>query len=299
MIRPLRFGYNPQTSDSNAFQNEYEKRNVEYIRESALKEFNGLVEVLAGAGIVVHVFEEDPTRVTPDAVFPNNWVSFQPDDRIVVYPMMAENRRRERRSDIFDFINVHYRVSETIDLTAHEQAGQYLEGTGSIVFDHINKLAYANESPRTNKALFFHVCEKLGYEPVSFRAQDPTGVDIYHTNVMMSVGEGYAIVCLEVIDKAHRAIVVDKLVSSGLEIIEITFEQVLAFAGNTMQLQNHEGSKFIIMSDAALQCLEKKQVNKLESFGTIIHSNLEVIEKIGGGSARCMIAGIHLSALDR
>lgn len=294
MIRPSHFGFNRQTAASNTFQNDQADTSLENIRESARREFDGLVSILQSKRIEVLVFDDDPDIITPDAIFPNNWVSFQPDGRIVLYSMMAENRRLERRIDILDQIKVRFVIREIIDISDHETAGEFLEGTGSIVFDHVNKVAYANESPRTSGKLFTRVCDELNYEPVLFRASDKNGFDIYHTNVLMSIGEGHAILCLEAIHPKHRSKVAAKLRSFGLEVLDITFDQLSSFAGNMIQLENDKAEKFQVMSDSAFYSLNQLQIDLLKSYSEIVHEDLSTIEKIGGGSARCMLAGVHL-----
>ncbi len=294
MVRPDHFGFNPQTATSNTFQTDEIVVNNLGIKKKAIAEFDGFVSNLEAHGIDVCVFRSPKHMKLPDAVFPNNWVTFHHDGRVVLYPMLAENRRLERRLDVIDKIGETFSICEVIDLSVEEMNGLILEGSGSIVFDHINMVAYANESPRTNKILFDRICQRLGYLGVFFKATDANNIDIFHTNVMMMIGEGYSVICTESIEKSQRGYVLDLLTNSGLEIIEITRTQMSNFAGNMIQLQNSNGKNYLVMSDTAFSSLEDHQINALIRFNDIIHSDVSTIESVGGGSARCMIAGIHL-----
>lgn len=294
MVRPEHFGFNPQTAESNAFQLDRNEGNQPDIREKAIAQFDGFVDNLRNYGIEVLVFHSPTHKKLPDAVFPNNWVTFHEDGKVVLYPMLAENRRLERRMDVIDEIGEKFQISDLIDLSPEEMQGLILEGSGSIVFDHINLTAYANASPRTNKDLFDRICEKLGYKGVFFSAFDENGVDIFHTNVMMMIGEGYCVVCKESISESDQNYVLEELQKSGLEIIEISHKQMTDFAGNMIQLQGNEGVKYLVMSDTAYSSLNNHQKERLLNYNQIIRSDVSIIEKVGGGSARCMIAGIHL-----
>ncbi len=294
MVRPEFFGFNPQTAESNTFHADKVVGSNSEIRKNAITQFDGFVENLRAHGIEVHVFHSPKHKKLPDAVFPNNWVTFHQDGTVVLYPMLAENRRLERRLDVIDKIGESFTIREVIDLSVEEVNGLILEGSGSIVFDHISKIAYANESPRTNKILFDRICHRLGYEGVFFNATDSEGVDIFHTNVMMMIGEGYCVICAQSIEKTQQERVLHTLKHSGLEVIEIARAQMSSFAGNMIQLQNKEGKKYLVMSDAAYSCLDSHQKEVLLQYNEIIHSDVSTIELVGGGSARCMIAGIHL-----
>lgn len=294
MVRPEHFGYNPQTAASNAFQTDEIADKTSAFRKKAIAQFDQFVEKIRSYGITVHVFHSKKHKKLPDAVFPNNWVTFHEDGRVVLYPMLAENRRLERRLDLIDKIGESYDIRELIDLSYEELNDLFLEGSGSIVFDHINMIAYANESPRTNKLLFERICKQLGYDGVFFNAVDEDGIDIYHTNVMMMIGEGYCVICKESILKSQQEHVLSSLQNSGLEIIELSFAQIRDFAGNMIQLQNDAEEKFLVMSDTAYHSLSDKQKETLLHYNEIIHADVSTIENIGGGSARCMIAGIHL-----
>jgi hypothetical protein len=291
MIRPLRFGFNEQTAGSNSFQNNTGYQ-PEFIQQQALSEFNTFAEKLKTAGISVEIFDDTPEPHTPDSVFPNNWISFH-EEKVVLYPMLAENRRHERRKDIIG----HFSVSkeDIIDLSDFEKKMVFLEGTGSIVFDYRNKLAFANLSPRTNSELLNELCSKLGYAPVTFRATDEHGADIYHTNVLMCIGTTFAVLCEECIPEEQERIILRQTIQkTGKEIISISRRQMNSFAGNMYQLFNERQESIIVMSEQAFKSLVPDQVHKLEKHGNIIHSPLYTIEKYGGGSARCMIADVRV-----
>lgn len=291
MIQPVKFGYNEQTAGSNSFQNKADEDEAEHIQEEALSEFNLLVSKLKSAGIEVIVFKDTSEPHTPDSIFPNNWISFH-GNMIVLYPMMAENRRKERRQDIVK----HFSTSTTsvFDISKEEHNNTFLEGTGSIVFDYKNKIAYAGLSPRTDRQLITDLCNWLNYEPVTFKAVDTGGNAIYHTNVFMSIGEGFAVICKECIpDKEELKELEISFKNTGHKIIEITIDQMNAFAGNLYQLFNKNGKSYIVMSEQAFKSLKESQIKQLEIFGEIIHSPLYTIEKYGGGSSRCMMADVR------
>jgi hypothetical protein len=290
MIRPVKFGYNEQTAQSNSFQNKTEGES-EKIQREALKEFDALSSKLVAAGISVEIFEDTIEPHTPDSIFPNNWISFH-GNMIVLYPMLAENRRHERRMDIVN----HFSNADTalFDISDQEEHNTFLEGTGSLVFDYENKIVYANLSPRTDKQLITDLCNWLNYHPVTFKAVDKNGNDIYHTNVLMSIGKGFAVVCKECFpNEKDLKKVIGSFEKTGHKIVDISFDQMNSFAGNMYQLYNKEGKSYIVMSEQAFLSLQESQVKELEQFGEILHSPLYTIEKYGGGSARCMIADIR------
>ncbi|MFL5763066.1 MAG: citrulline utilization hydrolase CtlX [Bacteroidia bacterium] len=291
MIRPIRFGHNEQTAGSNSFQKKEEGESYAAIQENALSEFDNMTSLLIRTGIDVMIFEDTAEPHTPDSVFPNNWISFHGNE-LVLYSMLAENRRRERRDDI---IHEFKKQNTTIiDLSRFEARKMYLEGTGSIVFDYANKIAYANLSPRTDKLMFEQLSRQLDFSPVSFKAVDQNGSGIYHTNVMMCIGQGFAVVCSESIaDPEERAAIERSLKETGHEIIRIDYSQMNSFAGNMYQLYNFKGESFILMSKNAFGSLQAEQVEQLGQYGTLLHCQLDTIEKYGGGSARCMIAEIR------
>ncbi len=293
MIRPVAFGLNMETAESNAFQDKNASKAG--VQENALKEFDDFVIKLQHAGVNVTVINDTEKPHTPDSIFPNNWVSFHEDGTIFTYPMLAENRRKERREEIIDVIQQKFLVNNINDLTGFESQGLFLEGTGSMVLDRENKLAYACLSSRTAKKILEIFCKETGYEPVTFTALDENGKEIYHTNVMMCVGDFFAVVCLACIaDEKERTNLKTVLSNSGKEIVDITTKQMNQFAGNMLQLKNSEDKSLLIMSERAFLSLSSTQVNTLNKYATIIHSSLETIENNGGGSARCMIAEIHL-----
>ncbi|MBL7704263.1 MAG: amidinotransferase [Taibaiella sp.] len=293
MVRPVRFGYNAETAVNNTFQ--VAGQNQEAVQAKALAEFDHFVATLRSHEIDVVVVEDTVEPHTPDSIFPNNWISFHRNSTIVLYPMFAENRRLERKETVIEAIKSRFQIDSTIDLTKNEAHNVFLEGTGSIILDRENKIAYACISPRTDKNLFLEFCEEMGYEPVVFNAVDQKGKDIYHTNVMMCLGDKYAVICLDSIQEAdERAVVTGALAQSGKVIVEISFEQMNHFAGNMLQVMNVNGEQFLVMSSQAYASLSQEQVQTLESFNPIIHVPLETIESNGGGSARCMMAEILL-----
>lgn len=295
MIRPVNFGYNAETAVNNAFQVETADPASQ---QKALEEFDRFVELLRANGITVDVINDTPEPFTPDSIFPNNWISFHEPDKIVLYPMFAENRRAERKESVLSFIREKYRVDETIDLSALEQQYEFLEGTGSMVLDRDARIAYACLSPRTDEEALMDFCGRMDYVPIVFEAVDQRGQEIYHTNVLMCVADRYVVICLDSIpDAGDRTMVSDAITGSGKELVEISPAQLKRFAGNMLQLVNADGEKILVMSDQAYSSLGQKQLEKLRGFNRIIHSSLETIETNGGGSARCMMAENFLSPL--
>lgn len=289
MVRPAAFAFNEQTAVSNVFQQAPE--DLSGIREKALAEFDAAVQQLESAGVSVWVVEDTADPVKPDAVFPNNWISTHSDGTIVLYPMCTPNRRLERRADVVAALQAGYGVSRVIDLSAYEQQGRFLEGTGSIVFDHESRIAYACLSVRTDAGILDELCRQIGYRAFTFRAKDENGQDIYHTNVMMGIASAYAVVCLECIaDPAEREQLVCLLEQSGKTIIAISQNQVKAFAGNVLSLQRTNGAPLLALSASAEAALEPEQKARLEQFTTLLPLAIPLIEAIGGGSVRCTIA---------
>ena len=290
MVRPVAFDYNEETAVNNVFQEEDEQSNT---AETARKESDAYIKLLEDNGINVIAVEDTKKPHTPDSVFPNNWFSTHDDGTLVLYPMFAENRRLERKPAVLEAIEANFDEKREVDLTHYEEEGLFLEGTGSMVLDRVNKIAYACESPRTNRTVLEDFCRQLGYSPVLFKAADSGGTEIYHTNVMMHVGTEVAVVCLEAItDEAQRAEVRESLERTGKTIVEITSDQMNHFAGNMLEVHNRDGEPCLIMSLAAYNSLTKEQVDFLKSKMTLITPDLECIEQNGGGSARCMIAEI-------
>ncbi len=299
MIRPARFAFNEQTAESNAFQNPAAAKATEDVHAKALQEFDAMVEVLRNHAIDVTVVTDTAEPHTPDAIFPNNWVSFHDDGIVCLYPMHAPNRRLERRSDIIEDLKKKYAVDTVMDFSNHEQAGRFLEGTGSLVLDRDNRVAYACVSPRTDEELLKEFGEKLRYRVVPFHAVSESGKPIYHTNVVMAVAEQFAVICLECIpNPQERESVRSTLEETGKDVIEITIEQLNRFAGNMLQLKTRKGEPLLVMSTQAYHSLLPDQVQRLEKHTRIIYSDLYTIERNGGGSARCMIAEIHLPGLE-
>lgn len=298
MIRPAHFRSNEQTAVNNFFQADSEVKVID-LNAKAQAEFDALVAKLTHAGIEVVVVNDTTDTDTPDAVFPNNWISFHENGDIVLYPMFAENRRLERREDIIEILEDQgFVVEEIMDYSAAEEDGYFLEGTGSMVLDRVNKKCYAALSDRTDEELTIEFCEDYEYNPVIFEAfqtVDGNRVPIYHTNVMMSVGTDFAVICHEAIDdKKERKMVLENLKDDGKEVILITEKQMHHFAGNMLEVANAKGEKFVVMSSQAYESLTKNQIQSLEKYAQIIHSDLTTIETNGGGSARCMIAEVFL-----
>ncbi len=296
MIRPVRFGFNEQTAVSNAFQNQaFGQETQATSQQIALQEFDQMVEELRKAGVDIIVVEDTENPHTPDSIFPNNWVSFHSDGTVILYPMQAENRRLERREDIIEKLAERFEVKQTVDLSVFEQEEKYLEGTGSMVLDRINKIAYACLAPRTHTEVLEAFAKESGYEIVSFDAVDGNGKQIYHTNVLMCVGRKFSVICLEAIPNAEQRLKVkNSLESHGKTVIEISLAQMNQFAGNMLEVQNQNGEKILVMSSAAFHSLDEVQIQALENFCTIRHFDLSMIEGNGGGSARCMMAEVHL-----
>ena len=294
MIEPVAFGYNEQTAVNNYFQVQQEGN----VQGEALKEFNSFVEKLRSKGITVITIKDTISPKTPDSIFPNNWVSFHRDGKVVLYPMFAENRRLERRQDILELIKSQFKVEEIIDLSASERDNHFLEGTGSMIFDHDNKIAYGSVSLRLDEDLFRKFCAEFGFRPVVFHSYQTAGEErlpIYHTNVMMCVADKFVVICLDCIDdELEREKVIETIKNSGKELIEISEEQMHNFAGNMLQVHNNLGEKFLVMSQSAYRSLKPEQVAAIEKYCEIIYSDLETIETNGGGSARCMLAEVFL-----
>ncbi|WP_458627491.1 citrulline utilization hydrolase CtlX [Winogradskyella sp. PC D3.3] len=298
MIRPVKFRMNEQTAVNNYFQEDLDLKNAE-INAKAQEEFDAFVQKLKAVGINVIVEEDDVVNDTPDSIFPNNWVSFHANGDIAKYPMFAENRRRERRDEIFIRLEDEgFKIENIVDYTSAEHEGVFLEGTGSIILDRVNRKAYCALSPRADEDLFIEFCEDFEYSPVIFTAYqtvDDKRLPIYHTNVMMCIAKDFAVICLDSIDdKKERKNVVKHLKNDGKEIISISEKQMHHFAGNMLQLQGHNGQDYLIMSAAAHKILTPNQIAAIEKHCPIISSSLETIETCGGGSARCMMAEVFL-----
>lgn len=299
MIRPVAFRMNEQTAVNNYYQKVLDGLSAETVNAKAQEEFDNFVIKLRMVGVNVIVVNDTINPDTPDSIFPNNWISFQENGDVVLYPMFAENRRGERREDVLDILEDDgFVINEIMDYTSAEEDGFYLEGTGSIILDRENGKAYCALSPRADEELFIEFCEDFEYSPVLFEAfqtVDGGRKLIYHTNVMMCIGDTFAVICAECIDdKKERKMVLDSLRGDEKEIILITELQVNSFAGNMLEVRGTDDRRYLVMSTAALQCLTKKQIAQLEEHVTILSSSLDTIEACGGGSARCMIAEIFL-----
>nr|WP_223860912.1 arginine deiminase-related protein [Spirosoma validum] len=296
MIRPVRFAFNEQTAESNAFQNtELSAQTKDVAQENALREFDEMVRQLQAFGVDVVVYEDTLTSHTPDSIFPNNWVSFHASGTVVLYPMQAENRRLERRQDIIDDLAKQYHVARIVDLTHFEQEGKFLEGTGSLVLDRMHRVAFASLSPRTDPDVLAEFARQTGYRTVSFRSADANGQAIYHTNVLLCITDTLAIVCLSAIsDPDERLMVRQELERLNKRIVDISLVQMDNFAGNMLMVQARKGQKLLVMSTRAFESLTPKQIDILDDYATLLHVDLPTIENAGGGSARCMMAEVHL-----
>lgn len=296
MIEPVAFGFNAQTAENNYFQVKSENSDTQ---KKALQEFKAFAEKLREKGIKVIIVKDTEQPHTPDSIFPNNWVSFGSDGKVYLYPMFAPNRRDERRPEILDEVKEQgYRISETDDLSHYENDGKFLEGTGSMIFDHDQKIAYGSVSLRLDEELFKNFCHRIGYEPVVFHSfQDAGGerLPIYHTNVMMCVADRFVVICLDCIDdEMEREKVQEMIKSSEKELIEISESQMQQFAGNMLQVRNDRGQTFLVMSETAYKSLNDNQIAAIEKYSEIIYADLSTIETNGGGSARCMLAEVFL-----
>ena len=295
MVRPVRFRMNEQTVVNNYFQEEMDLKNEE-INRQAQQEFDTFVEKLRAVGVKVIVVDDVYEQNTPDSVFPNNWITFHQNGDIAIYPMFAENRRRERREDILDKVEAEgFDIENVYDYTDAEKENIFLEGTGAMILDRVNRKAYCALSPRADEDLFIEFCEDFEYTPVIFKAYQQVNneqLPIYHTNVMMALGVDFAVVCLDTItDKSERKNLLHHLKEDKKEVINITPEQMCQYAGNMLQVQG-KNSTYLVMSDAAYNALTPQQIQTIEKHTQILHSNLETIETCGGGSARCMMAEV-------
>ena len=296
MVEPIAFGYNAQTAENNYFQVEQKDADIQ---TKALEEFNNFANKLKSKGINVISVKDTLEPHSPDSIFPNNWVSFHNDGKVVLYPMFAPNRRVERRTDILETLKVKgFEITEIEDLSHFENQQKFLEGTGSMIFDHDHKIAYGSVSLRLDEELFRQFCTKFGFRPVVFHSYQNAGgerLPIYHTNVMMCVADKFVVICLECIDdELEREKVQEVIKSTQKEIIEISEDQMQQFAGNMLQVQNEAGEKFLVMSESAYRSLTAQQISAIEKYCEIIYSDLNTIETNGGGSARCMLAEVFL-----
>ena len=297
MIRPASFGFNEETAGTNVFQRRIEGVSRDELQERAVSEFDALVDEIRRAGVEVIVVEDLPEPQTPDAVFPNNWISFHEDGTVILYPMYASSRRLERRSDVLEILKTDhgFRVTRVVDLTHHEQQERFLEGTGSIVFDHVERCGYANLSARTNPEILQEVTRMLGYDRVLFNASNEAGNAVYHTNVVMSIGRGFVVIAAEAIrDIVERKTVLENLGATGRRMVLIDCEQMERFAGNVLEVETGEGDNVLVMSAVAYDAFLPDQIETLEECARIVTAPIATIETVGGGSVRCMIAEVRL-----
>ncbi|WP_298950995.1 citrulline utilization hydrolase CtlX [uncultured Nonlabens sp.] len=297
MVRPIQFRLNEETSINNYYQDEGVK--IIDQNKKAQDEFDAFVIALQEKGIHVLIVQDRIEFDTPDSIFPNNWISTHENGDVALYPMFAENRRRERRPDAMELMEAEgFQISSVIDYTSAEDEGIFLEGTGSLLLDRVNRKAYCSLSARADEELMIEFCEDFEYTPVIFKAYQTVGeerLSIYHTNVMMALGEDYAVICLDSIDdKKEAKNVLNHLKEDGKEVIKITEAQVNAFAGNMMQVHNNKGERILVMSDQAYNSLTAVQIEKLEKYNEILHPSISTIETLGGGSVRCMMAEVFL-----
>ena len=295
MIKPKHFGFNEETATNNAFQINDKVLNLSQISALALDEFEHFVDILKEARLDITVIEDKETPVIPDSVFPNNWFSTHADGTVVTYPMFSKQRRLERREDIFDYLAKRFIISNRVHFEKAEEKNQFLEGTGSLILDRSNKVVYACRSIRTNDALLQQWAKKMNYRLFVFNSKDKNNLDIYHTNVMMALGEDFVIWGGDSLPEySERELVENQFIMSGKTIIPISNEQIGSFAGNMLAVKNINGEKLIIMSNTAYNSLTNGQIAQIESFSKIIKANIPTIEKYGGGSVRCMLAEIYL-----
>lgn len=298
MVEPIAFYYNAETAKNNYFQKKT-SLDSEKIQALALSEFNAMVEKLRQHGVNVFTIKDTNEPHTPDSIFPNNWISMHENAQVALFPMFAENRRAERRDEILDFLEENgFLIDAVTDFSAAEQENLFLEGTGSMILDRKNRYAYAALSPRTDEGLFLEFCEDFEFTPISFTANqtvDGNRMPIYHTNVMMCLADKYAVICLDCIDdKKEKKNVIETLKATGKEIIKITENQMHQFAGNMLQVEGKDNQPHLVMSETAYQSLTLEQIKTIEKYNPIIAVAIPTIEKLGGGSARCMMAEIYL-----
>lgn len=297
MVRPASFGWNPQTGDSNHFQPSQPPVSAGDPGTGAIAEFEGLAAALALAGVEVHALADRPEPACPDAVFPNNWVSLHSDGTVVLYPMLASNRRCERRLELLQELERRgaFVVTRLLDLTHHELQGRFLEGTGSVVFDHAARVAYACLSPRTDAEVLGELCDELGYQRVSFHAAGPDGTAVYHTNVMLAIGSRCALICAEAVSEAERGKLLERLAAGGRCVQTIGVAEMMNFAGNVLELRSRTGESVLAMSQRAFASLAPASRERLAAcVDRIVTAPVSTIEDLGGGSVRCMLAEVFL-----
>jgi len=293
MIRPVNFGYNAETAVNNSFQTA--QPDQQKVAADAVHEFDTFVEKLRAEGVNVTVVQDTPDPYTPDSIFPNNWISFHADGTVVLYPMFAENRRKERKAGVLEAIFTKFNHRLTIDFSPREAENSFLEGTGSMVLDRQHKICYACLSPRTHSGLVEEWCKMMNYTPVVFDALDGAGKPIYHTNVVMAVADRYVVICMDAVAaEAQKQLLAQTIKGCDKTVVPISFEQMNSFAGNMLQVSSGSGKPLLVMSTQAWQSLTAEQQQFLSSMNGVLHSSLYTIEANGGGSARCMMAEVHL-----
>jgi len=294
MIRPAAFGFNPETAQTNVFQKQASDFSDE-IHEKALAEFDNMVNLLKKEDLNVMVIDDTIDPYKPDAIFPNNWITTHQEGVIVLYPMQAPNRRVERRQDIVELLQKRYKVHNVVNISHHETKGKFLEGTGSMVFEHTHKIAYACLSARTSTEVLDRFCNSMRFQPVTFEAVDEFDKPIYHTNVMMSVGTKFVIVCMEAVKElSDQEELIASFRKTQKEILKISYEQMKNFVSNCIEVKNNKGERILVLSEKAYKNLEESQKKRLENYVKLLPCPLDTIETYGGGSARCMIAEIFL-----
>ena len=293
MVRPFQFYFNQQTAVNNFFQSNI---NIENANELAIAEFDAMVEQLRAHQIKVKVVQDTKDPSTPDSIFPNNWISTHPDGTLCLYPMYAENRRAERKLNVIEFLQANYKIENLLDLTDLEKEGKFIEGTGSMVLDHQNKISYGCLSERLDKEAFTYWCNKMQFKPICFNAVDHKAQPIYHTNVMMCMGNQFVVICLESIpDEQEKQIVLESFLQTNKEVITINQDQLNHFAGNMLQVFDVDEKPHLILSNQAYKTLNVAQLKSLEKYNPLLPISIPTIEAIGGGSTRCMMAEIYLN----
>jgi hypothetical protein len=293
MVRPYQFYFNQQTAANNFFQSNI---NIENANELAIAEFDAMVEKLRAHQIKVNVVQDTKDPSTPDSIFPNNWVSTHTNGTLCLYPMFAENRRAERKSTVINFLQSNYKIENTLDLTDLEKEGIFLEGTGSMVLDHQNKIAYGCLSERLDKNAFNEWCDKMQFKPIAFKAVDDKAQPIYHTNVLMCMANQFVVICSDSIpNEQERQMLLDSFAQTNKEVIEISQDQLNHFAGNMLQVFDITEKPHLIMSEQAYKSLHTAQLKSLEKYNPLLPISIPTIEALGGGSTRCMMAEIYLS----
>ncbi len=294
MVRPSSFGFNPQTAITNAFQIEQTESLLEVSRK-ALDEFNTMVDILIAHDVDVIVVDDAADPHKPDAIFPNNWISFHEDGTVILYPMLAENRRLERTIPVIEILKSKFQVSQTVDLSGFEIENQFLEGTGSVVFDYPNRIAYASRSARTHEPILKELCKKINFKPVLFDAVDEADQPIYHTNVLMCIGSKFAVICLDAIKKDEdQEILLQSFADTHHQVVAISYEQLRLFAGNMIEVRTKSDESVILVSEKAFLSLLPGQLDAISKHAELIPVSISTIEQYGGGSVRCMVAGIFL-----